>query len=275
MRKLEQLYNDVSKRLNHDIDIIIQAFINYYGIDNSEYITNRLKNSRIIWFDDKSVRSDNIYNQIISSIPKEELDIILKQRNELAFLQSTYINELDILVLPLSYDLTQIIHELNHKIGGHTISNNPLLQINGISYCVEKGKIITYDNELNEIINQKITIEIIKILREMGLNIDITSSWQELLFPLINYFYDNFKNSIKDVIITGNLLKFKESLGEEYYEEFSQKIFLTFYKYQKSLGRKEIISFSKEKINSINELVEKMKVYSEALSSTTKKSGVR
>ena len=275
MHKLEQLYNNASKRLNHDIDIIIQAFINYYGIDNSEYITNRLKNSRIIWFDDKSVRSDNIYNQIISSIPKEELDIILKQRNELAFLQSTYINEFDILVLPLSYDLTQIIHELNHKIGSHIISNNPLFQINGISYCVEKHKIVTYDNELNEIINQKITIEIIKILREMGLNIDITSSWQELLFPLIDYFYDNFKNCIKGVIITGNLLKFKDSLGEEYYEEFSQKIFLTFYKYQKNLGRKEIIPFSKEKINSINELVEKMKTYNETLSSTTRKSGVR
>ena len=275
MHKLEQLYNNASKRLNQDIDIIIQAFINYYGINNSEYITNRLKNSRIIWFDDKSVRSDNIYNQIISSIPKEELDIILKQRNELAFIQSTYIMELDILVLPLSYDLTQIIHELNHKIGSHTISNNPLLQINGISYYVEKDKIVTYDNELNEIINQKITIEIIKILREMGLNIDISPSWQELLFPLINYFYDNFKNSIKDVIITGNLLKFKESLGEEYYEEFSQKILLSFYKYKKNLGIKEIISFPKEKINSINELVENMKIHNETLSSNTRKSGVR
>lgn len=275
MHKLEQLYNNASKRLNQDIDIIIQAFINYYGINNSEYITNRLKNSRIIWFDDKSVRSDNIYNQIISSIPKEELDIILKQRNELAFIQSTYIMELDILVLPLSYDLTQIIHELNHKIGSHTISNNPLFQISGISYYVEKYKIVTYDNELNEIINQKITIEIIKILREMGLNIDISSSWQELLFPLINYFYDNFKNSIKDVIITGDLLKFKESLGEEYYEEFSQKILLSFYKYKKNLGIKEIISFPKEKINSINELVENMKIHNETLSSTTRKSGVR
>ena len=46
MHKLEQLYNETAKRFNNDLNIIIQAFINFYGVENSEYIINKISNSR-------------------------------------------------------------------------------------------------------------------------------------------------------------------------------------------------------------------------------------
>ena len=112
MHKLEQLYNETAKRFNNDLNIIIQAFINFYGVENSEYIINKISNSRIIWYDDSN-RDDDIQNQIISSINGDELTEILKKRKKEAFLQSAYIDEIDVLILPLNYDLTHIIHEIN------------------------------------------------------------------------------------------------------------------------------------------------------------------
>ena len=40
MRILENKYRNVHDRLNNDLNLIIQAFINYYGIENSKYIIN-------------------------------------------------------------------------------------------------------------------------------------------------------------------------------------------------------------------------------------------
>lgn len=274
MHKLEQLYNETVKRFNNDLNIIIQAFINFYGVENSEYIINKISNSRIIWYDDSN-RDDDIQNQIISSINGDELTEILKKRKKEVFLQSAYIVEIDVLILPLNYDLTHIIHEINHKIGSHIISIEPLIQISGISYSVEKNGIVEYDNDLNEAINQKMTLEILEELNKLGLKINITASWQEQLFPVIDSFYATFKEQLKNLNISGDLVAFKEKLGKEYFDKFSQLVFMCGFRARRSISKGEEVNYSIDRINTINDLVSNMKMHSETLSLTTKKSGAR
>ena len=274
MHKLEQLYNEIAKRFNNDLNIIIQAFINFYGVENSEYIINKISNSRIIWYDDSN-RDDDIQNQIISSINGDELTEILKKRKKEVFLQSAYIDEIDVLILPLNYDLTHIIHEINHKIGSHIISIEPLIQISGISYSVEKNGIVEHDNDLNEVINQKMTLEILGELNKLGLKINITPSWQEKLFPVIDTFYATFKEQLKNLNISGDLVAFKEKLGKEYFDKFSQLVFMWVFRARRSISKGEEVNYSIDRINTINDLVSNMKIHSETLSLTTKKSGAR
>ena len=274
MHRLEQLYNETTKRFNDDLNIIIQAFINFYGVENSEYIINKISNSRIIWYDD-SGKDDDIQKQIISSINDDELIEILKKKKKEAFLQSAYIDEFDVLVLPLNYDLTHIIHEINHKIGSHVISKEPLVQISGISYSVEKNGIVESDNDLNEAINQKMTLEILEELNKLGLKINITPSWQEQLFPVIDTFYETFKELLKKLNISGNLVAFKEELGKEYFDNFSQLIFLCGFRARRSISKGEKVDFPIDRINAINDLVSNMKLHSETSSLTTLKTGIR
>ena len=274
MHKLEQLYNEIAKRFNNDLNIIIQAFINFYGVENSEYIINKISNSRIIWYDDSN-RDDDIQNQIISSINGDELTEILKKRKKEVFLQSAYIDEIDVLILPLNYDLTHIIHEINHKIGSHIISIEPLIQISGISYSVEKNGIVEHDNDLNEVINQKMTLEILGELNKLGLKINITPSWQEKLFPVIDTFYATFKEQLKNLNISGDLVAFKEKLGKEYFDKFSQLVFMWVFRARRSISKGEEVNYSIDRINTINDLVSNMKIHGETLSLTTKKSGAR
>lgn len=266
MQRLENLYKEANEKLNNDMNKILQAFIKFYGVENSEYIINKIKDSRIIWYDDSDIISDNIYDRIISSISRDELDKILQKRKKEVFLQSAYIDEFDILVLPLSFDLVKIIHEINHKIGSHIISKEPLVQISGISYSIGKNEVVEYDSDLNEAINQKMTLEILEELKNMGLKIDITPSWQEYLFPLIDLFYNTFKNELKEVNITGDLIKLKQLLGEEYYNQFSQLIFMSGFRTRRNVLKEGKVNFSTNKINTINDLVSNMKEHYDNLS---------
>lgn len=266
MQRLENLYKEANEKLNNDMNKILQAFIKFYGVENSEYIINKIKDSRIIWYDDSDIISDNIYDCIISSISRDELDEILQKRKKEVFLQSAYIDEFDILVLPLSFDLVKIIHEINHKIGSHIISKEPLVQISGISYSIGKNEVVEYDSDLNEAINQKMTLEILEELKNMGLKIDITPSWQEYLFPLIDLFYNTFKNELKEVNITGDLIKLKQLLGEEYYNQFSQLIFMSGFRTRRNVLKEGKVNFSTNKINTINDLVSDMKEHYDNLS---------
>lgn len=266
MQRLENLYKEANEKLNNDMNKILQAFIKFYGVENSEYIINKIKDSRIIWYDDSDIISDNIYDCIISSISRDELDEILQKRKKEVFLQSAYIDEFDILVLPLSFNLVKIIHEINHKIGSHIISKEPLVQISGISYSIGKNEVVEYDSDLNEAINQKMTLEILEELKNMGLKIDITPSWQEYLFPVIDSFYNTFKNELKEVNITGDLIKLKQLLGEEYYNQFSQLIFMSGFRTRRNVLKEGKVNFSTNKINTINDLVSNMKEHYDNLS---------
>ena len=268
MKMLHDQYIKINSKFNSDNSLIIQSFISFYGEQHKEYILKKLSNSRIIWYDDKELdETEDVHNHIISSIPVEEINELLKKRSKKAFLQSAYIDELDLLVLPLSYDLTHIIHESNHKVGSHVLSYEPLVQINGISYSKETNNgVIEHDEFLSEAINHKMTLEILSELNDLGIEVKRTPSWQENLFPLINLFYETFKDLLKETFISGDLNGFVKLLGEDNYSYFSQMIYLKGFKIRRQLRKGDKPEISQEDIDLIEGIVHKMKSHYELLS---------
>lgn len=253
---LKTKYKICSERLSKDLDVIIQAFVNTYGTEYSDFINNRFKQLKIIWYDDEIQNFSDINDIIETTLPKEIIDKYLKKYKERCFSQSAFIDELDVLVLPLSYNITHVIHEMNHMISCHVLSKNPLRIISGLCTMTEQNNgVVSNDNDLNEIINQKITIEILEELKRLGINLKISSSWQEQLFPIINLFYKTFRDEIKKTYVTGDLLSFAKSLGGQNYIEFTQVVFLKCFKARRNISKGETKIISKVDIEQVEALV--------------------
>ena len=238
MATLQDKFTHANKTLNNELNYINQAYINFYGEDYKDYISSILKNLKIIWYDDTEQNKENFRDTIISSLSENIINECLKKYNQKCFSQSAYIDEIDVLVLPLSYDRTHIIHEINHKISCHIISLKPLQIISGVSVNIEKnGGVVNKNSDLNEAINQKMTLEILDELKKLGLNIKYTPSWQEEIFPLINLFYELFNDSLKEVYVTGDLASFIKNVGKENYDKYSQMMFLKCFKLRQMIMR--------------------------------------
>lgn len=168
----------IIEKFEDDKNFFILAFINFYGEINAEYITTKINNANIIWYDSNKIEEkDDILSHIVTNLPKEKLEYFLSQREQSAFLQSAYIDELNLLVLPQNYDISHIIHEINHMIGSHILSLSPYRVINGISYSVEKsGGVVSENDSMNEVINQIMTYDIVNALKKISMHIVYTPS---------------------------------------------------------------------------------------------------
>ncbi len=270
---LNNKYLISNNRLNNELSYIMQAFINFYGEKYRDYIVNGLNDLKIIWYDDTKAKDESdIKEHIISSLNEEQINEYLKNHKGECFLQSAYIDEIDVLVLPLSYDITHIIHELNHKISCHILSIKPLKMISGICISTEeKGGVVQINSDLNEAINQKMTLDILDELRKLGLEISYTPSWQENMFPLINMFYESFKDSLKNVYISGNLLSFINEIGYQNYDHFSQTIFLSSFRLRRKLLKGETPLFRQEDITKVEDIVKDMQSFNTLLNVTENK----
>ena len=262
MLTLQEKFIHTNERLNNELNYIIQAFINFYGEDYKDYISNELNNLKIIWYDDTQQNIEVFRNSIISSLPENVINEYLKRYNKKCFSQSAYINEIDVLVLPLSYDMTHIIHEINHKLSTHILALKPMKMISGLCISIEKnGRVIIENNDFNEALNQKMTLEILNELKKLGLNINYTSSWQENLFPLINMFYELFKDCIKQVYITGDIFSLIKNVGNENYVEYSQLMFLKCFKLRRMIIKDQKPNLSEDEIKKLENIVNNMKQY--------------
>ena len=264
MSTLNDKFTIANSRLNNEIRFIKQAFINFYGEKHRDYIINILDNLNVIWHDDSQKKEDkDIKNLIISSLPEDRIDEYLKKHDRECFLQSAYIDEIDVLVLPLSYNMTQIIHELNHKISSHILSLEPLEMISGLCISREKnGGVVGQNIDLNEVINQKMTLEILDELRKLGIEVHYTPAWQENMFPLINLFYDIFKENLKDIYITGDLMSFIKIIGVENYDEFSRLMFMKCFKLRRMLIKGQNPLITEDDIKKVENIVVSMQRFS-------------
>ncbi len=257
MSSLQEKFTSANSRLNNELNYIIQAFINFYGKKHRDYIVSVLQDLKIIWYEDiKFKEGSEISDYIVSSLSEDQINAYLKKYNKKCFSQSAYIDEIDVLVLPLSYDITHIIHEINHKVSSHILSLEPLKIISGVCTSVEKDiGVIQENSDLNEAINQKMTLEILDELRKLGLEIQYSTSWQENMFPLINLFYESFKEILKDTYISGDIVSFIKIIGAENYSEFSQRIFMKGFRLKRSLIKGEIPIITEEDVKEIESIV--------------------
>ena len=245
MQKVKQIFDT----------ILISAFINFYGKEKREYIREKFSDVQIILYDKIPLKEkDNIRNHIVTDISEEKLKEILDSKQQNLFLQSGFIDEFNLLILPQDYNLTHIAHECNHMIASHILSLNPLKSVNGISITLEKNGVITMHEFLNEAIIQLMTIEILNSVGEQA-----EPSWQETLFPLVNYFYNTFKNELKALFTSGNLSEFINIVGESNFDEFSQSIFIQGFKIRRALGNGNKPKIKDDDIKNVEDIVEKMK----------------
>ncbi len=253
----------IIEKFENDKSTFISAFINFYGENNSEYIINKINNANIIWHDSTNSNSnDDILSHIITDLPKEKLEYYLSQRKRDAFLQSAYIDELNLLVLPQNYNISHIIHEINHMIGSHILSLSPYRVINGISYSVEKDDgVISENDSMNEVINQIMTFDIVNGLIKSGMNTVYTPSWQDNAFPLLMPFYNRFKESLKELYISGDFSKFLNQFDKEKFQNFSQVIFMKLFRIKRSLRNNEQILITDEEIELLENLVNDMLLF--------------
>lgn len=253
----------VIKKFENDKSFLISAFINFYGKNNAEYIINKINSANIIWYDSKEIKeNDDILSHIVTNLPKDKLEYFLSQRSRTAFLQSAYIDELNLLVLPQNYNISHIIHEINHMIGSHILSLSPYRVINGISYSVEKSDGVVLGNDsMNEVINQMMTFDIVNELKKLGMNIVYTSSWQDNAFPLLMPFYNKFKESLKELYISGNFTKFVSQFDEERFQDFTQSLFIKLFRIQRQLRNNEQVLVSDEEIKLMENMVNGMSQY--------------
>lgn len=238
------------KKLNEFVktDDIIRAFTVVYGNENYNYINNCFSNMRIAWFDKN--------NHILENITNTEFEELKLKKSEEVFHQSCYVDEFDLLILPLNVDITQIIHEMNHKLGSHLICCNPLHLINGLCISKEDGFGVKEENyNLSEVVNQKITEEVIEELINMGYKITITDSWQSKLYPIISPFYETYSESIKKCWISGRIEDFKEGFGIDKYKNFSNYLYLKLFKLIRQMKRNEPICISTEIIDEVGKIV--------------------
>jgi hypothetical protein len=125
----------------------------------------------------------------------------------------------------------------------HILRKEPTLALlNGIGISIEKyeGFFEEYGNDLNEIINQRITRDIESIYRTK-VKFDSSPSYQDVFFPLIEMFYSTFKQEIIKSEMTGNLMNLLDRVGSEEFEEYQQLFFRLVFKLSRS--KQENIEF--------------------------------
>lgn len=250
----------VIDKFENDKSIFISAFINFYGESSSSYIIDKVKNADIIWHDSSSLEEcEDLLSHIVTDLPKDKLEYFLSKRKSNAFTQSAYIDELNLLVLPQNYDISHIIHETNHMFGSHIISLVPYVVINGVSYSIEKGDVVVLENdEMNEVINQLMTVDIIDELKKLGVKVTYTPSWQDNAFPLLMPFYNRCKDSLKKLYISGNYIEFISQFDKEKFQDFSQFIFMKLFNIKRQLCKNEQITITREEIETVECMINAM-----------------
>ena len=144
--------------------------------------------------------------------------------------------------------------------------------ISGVCISVEKdGGVVQENSDLNEAINQKMTLEILDELRKQGLKIQYTPSWQENIFPLINLFYESFKDLLQNTYISGDIFSFIKIIGTENYSEFSRKMFMKSFKLRRRLVRGEPAMVTEDDVKEIEKIVEFMQNFSTELKASEDK----
>lgn len=161
-----------------------------------------------------------------------------------------------------------LIHEINHGITTSVLAIKDYEE-KKFGYLLKIGSHISDKNSniaLEEILNQKSTLEIEKIFHDLGgkiFNIPDFSCIRNnynLLFPLINKFYDEYKDLIIKARMTENKNILFSKIDKEVFLEYEKFISEMFINVKERLKNKEFY-ISTEEIKYADELVDKMKKY--------------
>jgi hypothetical protein len=239
----EEQFNQKYKE-NQDIlhsKDFIDSFIEFFGEEYRTIITQKILDTPVIWY---VPNIETPINPLLyTDLSEEQLQYIVKNVSDMQLKQSIYNPIYNFLVLPIDCNISHIIHEMCHMLTCHILRKEPTLALlNGIGISIEKyeGFFEEYGNDLNEIINQRITRDIESIYRTK-VKFDSSPSYQDVFFPLIEMFYSTFKQEIIKSEMTGNLMNLLDRVGSEEFEEYQQLFFRLVFKLSRS--KQENIEF--------------------------------
>lgn len=131
----------------------------------------------------------------------------------------------------LSLSETVIIHEINHSITRDNLvyiidDNQPIKAIHKTGLNVDIGSQIGYEKNVEELINEKASLEITEIFKKKGgnlssfcKNIPLAYTYGQNLY-LVDDFYDKFKKYIKIARISNDTNALIERIGKINYENY-------------------------------------------------------
>ena len=263
----EKYYLEAALRYANEKNTIIDAFVEFFGEDKREYITNKLDEVKIIWFiPDNNLPLDlkNYKNKTkdFKEIIATDMDFTTVEKilDHKQYLSSEYAFDFNTIIVPVIYNSSDIIHELVHALTNHILAKYFKVYINNLEINAKSNKKDIRDySDLSEIIVERITMDILNIMVRKGIKIDVTSSYQGLVFPYIEEFYQTFLEVIKESVITGNLNYLIKSVGKNNYDYFAKIIESKTYEAIICNEKKKEYPISRETQNRINKIIKFMK----------------
>lgn len=283
---LKKYMSDFSNKFNKDKGIIIESFIEYYGEEYRERIESKINNLDIICYvplmfhdslmpkdllkyieqcKEKYISTNNmnrLVDDLVLSYNCDDKLTFCKNNLSINFLlQSCSLYELDLVILPIVYNLAHITHEFNHTIINNQMLTSPDVSVNGVEVSIKnENKCMYQDTVLNEILCERVTHDIQKIQQSKGINSELCVSWQYNYFKFIERFYITFKEVYKYSVMSGNLNTLIKSVGEQNYRDLVNIV-----TYLRSVEEEQKRPLDKEvelfALSQINEIVDDMIIH--------------
>ena len=279
---LEKKYNEYyTKIINNNIDRIIDAFCIFYGQQYRFIITEKINSITFMWFRHKDLDifikmlkrtlkngRDMEYflkyknnekigsNKNISSFLTFELESSLNSVSRLIAANVHFYNHLDnnfveTICFPIFIVNDNIMfHEINHVV------TKEILMCFNDKMIIKGGLNINNENVLfEELINEITSREICEIFNKNGgsifdNNIKIGSDY-EILFPLINSFYNKYKELIKYAKISLNYNILFKYIDKEVFKTYINLINEVFETIKRSEIKKDTIDLAEEYVQAM------------------------
>ena len=288
---MEDIYNSIyNKLISNNINILIEAFVKYYGEEYRNKIAISINSIIFTWFRQKYL--DEFYNNYknylhnggdIKYFLKYDINEVIgatknisdykdKIKNTLNNSEynfasnTTFFNDkniIEIINLPIFMSTDRVLlHEVNHVI----VCNNLFyVEEDNEEYLVRKDglEVDTKYNIFEEIINELSSIEITAMFHALkgsifGSKFKVCNDYEKL-FPLVEPFYIKYKDILKRVRISLNYNELFKYIDKNVYDEYAKFINKVFYikrEYDKNKKKfvitKKVIDISNNYINDMD-----------------------
>ena len=284
---MDKKYNNIfSKKIDENKEILIESFVEYYGEEYRIKITNSINSIIFAWFRHRFL--DELYkkysrelqnakdikyflsyaiNEVIGSncdmnderknaIKRELSNSPLVLASNLTFFNSN--DFIEVVTFPIFITTDRVLfHEINHVVVRENMFyiDDALVRKDGLD-------VDTKYEIIEEIINELSARDITNIFHKMGGNIFDSKirigNDYEKLFPIVEPFYDKYKNILKSARISLNHNELFKYIDKDIYDKYVNLVNKAFYikrKYDKQHKRfvigKKVIEVA---INYVNEM---------------------
>lgn len=250
MRKIKRLSEEWIKSFcawyNQVQSILIEAFIKYYGEEEREKITKEINDipflfllSDIVYLNCKNIR--NAYLTKMLKLYFKNNKLVLDNLSRLGYKDSRILSEATRQSMLTKYSRGSFKYYLHEEFISETSAGTTHFDIDGTNPIIilpiyfTNDKIIFHEinhvlttpkregdlfpEEIDELINELIIQDVLKIFRSLGgrilpYELELGNEYEDNLF-LIKDFYEKFKDLIKKCVRNDDITLLEDNLGKE------------------------------------------------------------